>query len=210
MGLHGTVQHGTQTDQTDTVSTNHFGHEMLTTAQVTGHVQTARGALIAATAFLSVALAAPAGQAQEAEHIQTHRDWHAWQYQEDGNNVCFVVSKPIREEGEYTRRGDVFVHVTHRPGEQSESVVSFITGYTYEPGSDVRVDIGGQEFVLFTDDDMAWTHDAEQDGDLVGAMKAGAEMVVSGVSNRGTRTTDTYSLMGFTAAMGDIDDACDF
>jgi len=31
---------------------------------------------------------------------------------------------------------------------------------------------------------------------------------VRGISSRGTRTTDTYSLSGVTAAMNEIDKAC--
>ena len=42
----------------------------------------------------------------------------------------------------------------------------------------------------------------------VEAMKRGTEMVVRGISSRGTRTTDTYSLSGVTAAMNEIDKAC--
>jgi hypothetical protein len=36
----------------------------------------------------------------------------------------------------------------------------------------------------------------------------GAAMVVVGTSERGTKTTDTYSLKGFTAAYGAISKAC--
>jgi len=40
-------------------------------------------------------------------------------------------------------------------------------------------------------------------------MRAGGELVVKGVSTRGTLTTDTYSLKGFTAAWKAINTACD-
>lgn len=39
-------------------------------------------------------------------------------------------------------------------------------------------------------------------------MKAGRTMIVRGTSTRGTATTDTYSLTGFTAGMKAIDEAC--
>lgn len=49
---------------------------------------------------------------------------------------------------------------------------------------------------------------SEEDRKLVKAMKAGSKMVVVGYSSRGTKTTDTYSLSGFTAAYNAISKAC--
>ena len=43
---------------------------------------------------------------------------------------------------------------------------------------------------------------------IVAAMKSGKTMSVKGISQRGTETADTYSLAGFTAALGAIDSAC--
>ena len=43
---------------------------------------------------------------------------------------------------------------------------------------------------------------------IVAAMKAGRQMIVRGTSTRGTLTTDTYSLSGFSAALAAIDKAC--
>jgi len=39
-------------------------------------------------------------------------------------------------------------------------------------------------------------------------MIRGAEMVIAGESSRGTQTTDTYSLLGFTAAHEAMNEAC--
>jgi len=40
-------------------------------------------------------------------------------------------------------------------------------------------------------------------------MRAGLTMVVKGTSSRGTLTTDTYSLRGFTAAYDAMQKACE-
>ena len=146
--------------------------------------------------------------AQDVEYLATNRDWHAFQFMENGNPVCYAASRPTREEGNYTRRGDVFVLVTHRPAENSRDVVSFITGYTYRPDSEVTVTIGNESFTLFTEDDTAWTRDAATDGRLVAAMRRGTQMTVRGTSERGTSTNDTYSLFGFTDSQGEINRAC--
>ena len=39
-------------------------------------------------------------------------------------------------------------------------------------------------------------------------MKKGNQMIVTGVSARGTKTTDTYSLNGITAALKAMADKC--
>jgi hypothetical protein len=49
---------------------------------------------------------------------------------------------------------------------------------------------------------------AAEESRLIGAMKAGSDMIVSGTSRRGTVTTDTYSLAGVTAALKKIDAEC--
>ena len=61
---------------------------------------------------------------------------------------------------------------------------------------------------MFTRGDGAWTRNAKQDAVLVAAMRSGKSMILRGVSGRGTRTTDTYSLKGFSAAHNAIGKAC--
>ena len=39
-------------------------------------------------------------------------------------------------------------------------------------------------------------------------MKNGNKLKITGYSSRGTKTTDTYSLMGFTAAYNHISKSC--
>lgn len=150
--------------------------------------------------------------AQEVQYLGSHgseqEKWHTFFYVENGNRVCFMASQPLREEGEYTRRGDVFVHITHRPAEGSRDVVSITTGYTFETESIVDVRIGNDDFRLLTHQDTAWSPNEETDRALIQAMRGGANMVVSGTSERGTATSDTYTLMGFTAAHNELLEAC--
>src|SRR5690625_4609381 len=107
---------------------------------------------IALAAIALMALPA-AGQAQERpDYVDSSRAWHAFQFEENGSRVCYVASRPEREEGNYTRRGDVFVLVTHRPAEGSRDVVSFYAGYPFgeEQNATATVD-GGRAFPLFTE-----------------------------------------------------------
>ena len=86
--------------------------------------------------------------------------------------------------------------------------VSFETGYTFKKSSEVRLAIDGQAYKLRTDGSTAWSYGAKDDARMVKAMRAGSTMIMEGISGRGTKTRDTYSLSGFSAAHNSINKAC--
>ncbi|RMD63929.1 MAG: hypothetical protein D6826_03660 [Alphaproteobacteria bacterium] len=163
--------------------------------------------LVLVVAVLAAALPAP-GAAQGITRLGDFGDWSAYKFKEKGNTVCYMASMPKKSEGKYTKRGDVYAIVTHRPAEKVRDEVSIIAGYTYKKDSEVKVIIGDRTFRLFTDKDSAWAPDAAADKALVQAMIKGRTMVVKGTSARGTLTTDTYSLNGFTKTYRTITKAC--
>lgn len=134
--------------------------------------------------------------------------WEAYVFTEDGKKVCYMVSQPGNKEGDYTKRGDPFALITHRPGDNTRNVFSYITGYTYKPGSEAVLTIDDKKFALFTKDKTAWAPDAETDNKIVEALKAGSSMTVVGTSSRGTVTTDTFSLKGSGKAYERISKEC--
>ena len=166
-----------------------------------------RGPLQAA-AFLTVALAAAPVAAQGVERLGDFGDWSAFRFKENGKNACYIASQPTKQEGKYSKRGEIYALVTHRPAEGRRDEVSFVAGYSYKPDSAVEVKIGTASQKLFTQEDSAWAVDKDTDVALVKSMIRGNNMVVQGTSSRGTLTTDTYSLKGFTAAYKAIGAAC--
>ena len=161
--------------------------------------------------LLGLALAVGAttmASAQEPQTIGRNSDWIAYTYQSGGKTVCYMASTPTKAEGNYSKRGHIYALVTHHPDADSQGEFSIVTGYTYKTDSEVEVEIGGQKFSLFTDKDRAWAPDARTDSSIVAAMIKGSKMTVSGVSSRGTKTADTYSLSGFTATKKLIDGKC--
>ena len=161
------------------------------------------GAALAAALAVSPALAA-----DETALIDNFDDWSAFAEVEAGNKVCYAGGFPKKAEGKYKTRGDTFTMVTHRPAEKTLYVVSIRAGYVHKKDSEVTVTIGERTFRLFTEEGFAWASDAKMDRALTAAMKAGSAMVVKGISGRGTETTDTYSLKGFTAAINAVNKAC--
>ncbi len=160
-------------------------------------------ALLLAAGFVA---AAPA-LAEEPQSIGEFGDWEAATFKNDGDAGCFMTSNPTKSEGKYSNRGKVYALITHRPAGNALNVVTIVAGYTYKEGSEVTVSIADQSFNLFTEQGSAWARD-EDDAKLVAAMRIGNSMIVQGTSTRGTLTTDTFSLRGFTKAHGAISEAC--
>ena len=138
------------------------------------------------------------------------RDWGAYRYDDKNGRICFASSVPKKSTGKYDpdNRGDVHVFVSHGPGKAERNVVQVIAGYRYKPQSDVTVKIDKKTFTLFTIEDRAYAESEEDDIRIIAAMKRGSTMTVIGTSSRGTKTTDTYSLLGFTKVKSVIDKTC--
>lgn len=146
--------------------------------------------------------------AAQPKTIGEFDDWVAYVYMEESNKVCYMVSKPKKEEGNYSKRGDVFALITHRPAEKSRNVFSFVAGYPFKPDSEVTVSIGSQRFKLFTQNETAWASDSATDNRLTTAVRGGNQMIVKGISAQGTATTDTFGLKGSSAAYAAISREC--
>ncbi|MFT5488720.1 MAG: hypothetical protein ACI9JL_003178 [Paracoccaceae bacterium] len=143
-----------------------------------------------------------------AKQIAAFKDWSAHSEGKSKARTCWIYSEPVKDEGKYKKRGRIYLLVTHRPGEKTFNQVQFTAGYTYKKGSAVQVAVGAKKFELFTNGDTAWARSTNDDKDIVAAMRGGARMVVTGQSSRGTKTKDTYSLSGISAAHKAIGKAC--
>ena len=106
------------------------------------------------------------------------------------------------------RRGDILLFVTFRPDSGARGEISFTGGYPFANGSTVGVQIGSDRFDLFTDGEWAWPANANDDAALLAAMRRGSDAVLTARSARGTTTRDTFSLLGFTAAMEEAERRC--
>lgn len=167
--------------------------------------QAAGIATIASLTMLGSGLA----QAAEPKLLGQHRDWNAYSFDEGGSKkVCYISSNAKTMEPKGAKRGQVYTLLTHRPGENAHDVFSVVMGYPLRKGGEVVVEIDKKSFNLFTDGETGWAHDAETDKALAQALRGGSKMVIKGVSQRGTKTTDTYSLNGAGAALEAADHAC--
>lgn len=157
--------------------------------------------------------AAAAQQAgTETQCVSSQTDWNVCLWDEP--KECWGVSKP--KETVNTRDGQpaqvsrsaILLFVTFRPGSGVAGEVSFTGGYPFAPGSTVGVDIDGTTYEMTTDGEWAWPSDPAQDAAMLASMKAGAQAILTARSARGTQTRDTFSLLGFTAAVTEAENRC--
>ena len=161
--------------------------------------------IFALAALLLMLLGAPLS-AEAQTHVGTFTDWNAFTDTEGPAKVCYIGSNPQKSLPANVTRGSTYILVTHRPATKSLGVVSVEAGYSFKDGSDVDFIVEGKPPIKFySKGGQAWAHD---DAAVVAALKAGKALTVKGTSSRGTVTTDTYSLSGFTAAYQAIDKAC--
>lgn len=160
-----------------------------------------------AAAFTLPFLVLGSAWAQNVDILGEFKKWQAYQYNEGSGTRCTMAAQPDKDEGDYSSRGKIWAFVMHRPSEGANGEVGFHMGYPIKDGTTVTVKIGGSTFRLYTSGQgaYAWREDEPK---LIRAMRAGATMVVTGTSARGTETKDTYSLSGFTAANNAINQAC--
>ncbi|MCF4165400.1 invasion associated locus B family protein [Zavarzinia compransoris] len=148
-------------------------------------------------------------KAEETPLLAEHGDWQAFKTKQNGKDVCFVSSKPVDSEPKNVRRGDIFFLVSYFQDGSVKDQVQVLIGYPFKTGSTAHISIDGKKkFELFTDGENAWARKAETDSEIVAAMKRGAKAVVTGTSQRGTDTTDVFSLKGITAAISAVMKAC--
>ncbi len=158
---------------------------------------------------LSVFFGISSVQAAAPTMIGEYGVWVAYTYKDSSGQICYMASTPKKDEGKYTKRGDIYVVITHRPKEKVYDVVNFVAGYTYKSGEKVTIKVGAKTIdKLFTEGDKAWAINETVDKEIVAAMKRGDRMFVSGTSSKGTTTRDTYSLSGFSSAYKAISTKC--
>lgn len=166
-------------------------------------------ALALAAAAPAAAQQQPARPAQPTE-LGTFNTWRAISAQSQGNRQCYALGTPTRSEPRdiqpgSSRRNATNIFISFRPRQNVRNEVSVMIGYDFRPGSNATIEVvvgrATRRFSLFTRGQGAWLQNAAEEAQLVEALRSGREFRVRGTSQRGTNTTDTYSLEGISAAL---------
>ena len=171
-------------------------------------IKCAVAGLLAATMACSSVFA----QEQSTNRVAAKTDWSV--FVENDPKECWGVSSPKEtvntRDGNVVavRRGDILLFAFYRPSAEVKAQVTFTGGYPFASGSTVNLNISGTEFELFTEGEWAWLASTADDAKIITAMKRGAQAVATGQSGKGTVTKDTFSLLGFSAAVEDAETRC--
>ncbi|MDA9422373.1 MULTISPECIES: invasion associated locus B family protein [Bradyrhizobium] len=157
----------------------------------------------------AVSPAAVAGGA-EPTLIGQFGTWGAYSATPNGKKVCFALAKPSSSKTNPPNRprDPAYAFVSTRPAEKVNNEVSVMIGYALKPGSESTVEVGGASFAMYTQGDGLWIKNAAEEERMVEAMRKSADLVVKGVSAKGTETTDTFSLKGLSQALDKIAQDC--
>ena len=161
---------------------------------------------------LALVASGAVAQEQSTNRVAAKTDWSV--FVEDNPTECWGASTP--KEVVNTRdgrvvavnRGQTLLMVFYRPSAEAKGQVAFTGGYPFASGSTVTMSISGNTYELFTEGEWAWPATTADDAKIIAAMKRGADATLVGKSSRGTQTKDTFSLLGFTAAVEDAEKRC--
>lgn len=154
------------------------------------------------------ALTSAAALAQAPKLLSTFSDWASYQHEDARTKICFAVSQPKSQEPKGANRDPAFFYISAWPKDEVRTEISVKIGYPFKKGSEATVTVGDATFKLFTQNDRAFVGDAAQEVKLIEAMKNAPTMVVQGTSERGTATTDKYSLAGLAQALQTAAEQC--
>ena len=136
--------------------------------------------------------------------------WGAYAATPNGKKVCFALAKPSSSKTNPPNRprDPAYAFVSTRPAEKVNNEVSVMIGYALKPGSESLVEVGGATYAMYTQGDGLWIKNAAEEERMVEAMRKSADLVVKGVSAKGTETVDTFSLKGLAQALDKIAQDC--
>jgi hypothetical protein len=154
--------------------------------------------------------AASASGSAEPTLIGQFGTWGAYTATPNGKKVCFALAKPSSSKTNPPNRprDPAYAFVSTRPAEKVTNEVSIMIGYQLKPGSESTLEVGGNHYAMYTQGDGLWIKNAAEEERMVDAMRRAPDVVVKGVSAKGTETSDTFSLKGLAQALDRLAQDC--
>ena len=136
------------------------------------------------------------------------KDWESFILSQDGNKICFAQSIPVVRAPKKFKRDPSRLFVSFRPDENIKNEISVTNGYEFKLKSPVAAKSGKKNYDLFSKGRFAWVVDDKDEKKLISTMKKASRLMIIGNSEKGTQTTDHYSMMGFTKAYNTAKKSC--
>lgn len=187
-----------------------YVRRMVLGLSVCGLLCGASGLALAQSAAKGAKSAAASATGAEPQLIGQFGSWGAYVANPSGKKVCFALAKPSSSKTNPPNRprDPAYVFISSRPGEKVVNEVSVMIGYTLKPGSEGSLEVGGSSYAMYTQGDGLWIKNAADEERMVEAMRRAGDLVVKGVSGRGTQSIDTFSLKGLAQALDRLAQDC--
>jgi hypothetical protein len=161
---------------------------------------------------LSLCTALPAA-AESANLLGVFGNWSAYTTGSGSSLTCYALSRPRATRPAGAKRSAIYLMVSDWPSRKVKSEPQIIYGYQGKEGGAAALGVGSDKFTFFIRNNgkegSAWLQQLSDNTRLITAMQEGVSAVASGISARGTKTSDTYSLAGFNDAMAKVHAACE-
>jgi hypothetical protein len=168
-------------------------------------VEVLRIALTAA--LLPLASVAGAVDAGNRSAIAIFRDWGAFRDGPAGAPLrCYAIAEP--PSGAASAGRAAFASVASWPAKRIRAQLAIHLSRAARSATPVTLNIGDLAFALVARGTDAWAHDRREDAVIVGAMRSGSSMSVSGVDADGHPFADAYRLRGAASAIDAAGLAC--
>jgi len=145
---------------------------------------------------------------EDLKSIGKFKDWESFILSQDGNKICFAQSIPVVRAPKKLKRDPSRLFISFRPGENIKNEISVTNGYEFKLKAPVAAKSGKKTYDLFSKGKFAWVTDNEDEKKLISTMKKASRLMIIGNSEKGTQTTDHYSMMGFTKAYNTAKKSC--
>ena len=138
--------------------------------------------------------------AEEVKKLGKHKDWETYVMNSSSGKVCFAQSKPVLQAPKSSVR-EARLFISFRPGEGVSNEISITSGYDYNNKNSVTAISGKNRYKFdIIQDSFAWITDKKFENRMIKTMKKGSRLMVKAHNQKGSQTTDHYSLLGFTKA----------
>ena len=138
------------------------------------------------------------------------KNWTAQNTNINGQQVCYAASSPVAYDPKGLNRAESRIFVSFRPNDKIQNEISITSGYNYKASSRVNVVIDKKEFKFETEDNFAWLTKYEEEVAMIELMRKSSQAKISATSAKGSKTTDTFSLSGFSDAYEIAKKKCNF
>lgn len=157
--------------------------------------------VLALFSALTAGIVGMSASAQQPEAKATYRDWSVFVRETDGDKVCFAATEAADKSPKSVNHGDVFFLIATWQSGAAKEQPSLMTGYTLNARPEPSLRIGSDRWEMYASENEAFIEAASEESRLIRAMRQGADMRVSAVSQRGTATNYIISLRGVSAAL---------